>query len=218
MKRLLIIGAGKFGREVYAWASQSRDNGTAWEIAGFLDGRSKALEGFPGYPPIISSAEEYAPGADDVFVCAIGSPADKVKYTGIIESKGGTFVNVVHPSVVFGHNVKLGKGIILCPQAVVSSDVTIGDHAHVNLGSIVAHDVVVGPYCQINSNATLSGGVVLGRAVEVSSNAVFLPGAVAEDDSFIGAGSVVLKRVGAGQRVFGAPAKPVRVPVIGGNG
>jgi hypothetical protein len=34
----------------------------------------------------------------------------------------------------------------------------------------------------------------------------------AKRDSVIGAGSVVLKGVGADQTVFGAPAKPVRLP------
>ena len=43
-KDLIIISAGKFGRETYAWAAQAIAHGEPWQIKGFLDGRKNALD------------------------------------------------------------------------------------------------------------------------------------------------------------------------------
>ena len=44
MKRLIIIGAGGFGREVLEWALQSEAFGREWEPAGFIDDREDTLQ------------------------------------------------------------------------------------------------------------------------------------------------------------------------------
>jgi hypothetical protein len=59
MKELLIIGARGFGREVFSLAKQSIGYGESFEIKGFLDDNVNALDGFPNYPKIIASVEEY---------------------------------------------------------------------------------------------------------------------------------------------------------------
>jgi len=43
MKRLLIVGAGGFGREVLAWALDIYTKRDGWEIGGFLDDNLSAL-------------------------------------------------------------------------------------------------------------------------------------------------------------------------------
>ena len=44
MNKLIIVGAGGFGREVLQWALQSNDYGKKWEIAGFLDDNLNKLQ------------------------------------------------------------------------------------------------------------------------------------------------------------------------------
>lgn len=60
MKNLLIIGARGFGREIYNLALESIGYGTEFTIKGFLDDKKEALDGYDGYPSIISSVENYA--------------------------------------------------------------------------------------------------------------------------------------------------------------
>ena len=54
MKNLLIIGARGFGREVYNTALESVGYEKEFIVKGFLDGKSDALNGYEGYPPIIN--------------------------------------------------------------------------------------------------------------------------------------------------------------------
>jgi acetyltransferase-like isoleucine patch superfamily enzyme len=53
------------------------------------------------------------------------------------------------------------------------------------------------------------GSANLGRRVFIGSNAAIAPHAVVEDDAYVGVGSVVLKRVAAGEKVFGNPAREI---------
>ena len=73
MKHLLIIGARGFGREVYDLAMNCIEAGADFDIKGFLDDKVDALNGLGGYPPIISSVEDYEIQPGDVFICGLGS-------------------------------------------------------------------------------------------------------------------------------------------------
>lgn len=212
MKKLIIIGAGRFGREVYAWARQSRSCGTEWQVAGFLDSRRGLLDGFGVEAPILGAPEAHAPAVDEVFVCALGEPAAKQRYCTMLAARGAAFASVIHPSAVLGEGVTLGRGLVLCPHTTIASNATVGDFVTVNIGSFLAHDVRTGPYCQIHGNVAINGAVVLGTGVTVGSNAAILPDVTVGDFAVVGAGSVVLQAVAAGQTVFGNPAKPLGLP------
>jgi sugar O-acyltransferase (sialic acid O-acetyltransferase NeuD family) len=207
MKHLVIIGAGGFGREVLAWARQSDAHGRDWLIKGFIDDRSDALDGLAIDAALLGRAHDYQPEPDDVFVCAVGQPATKRHLVEVIAERGGRFVSVVHRSAVIGENCRLGAGSILCPYAIVTCNVEIGDHVAINLHSSVAHDSKVGNFSQINCHCDITGWVTLGESVFVGSHASILPKLEVGEGAYIGAGSVVARRVAAGERVFGVPAR-----------
>jgi len=210
MKNLIIIGAGGFGREVYGWAQQSKDCGAAWNIKGFIDNNLNALDGYDYGTGIVATVDDYEPAQDDVFICTIGQPAQKIKCCETILSKDGKFINIIHPSVIIGNNAKLGSGVIMCPHVVLTSDVTIGDFVALNLHAAVGHDAVIGDYCQINSFCDITGNAKLGHSVLMGSHAAILPGVEIGKHAVVGAGSVVSNKVSPHTTVFGVPATPLR--------
>ena len=206
MEKLIIIGAGKFGREVYTWITHLNK----FIIKGFLDNRPNILEGFNYDTPILGSAEDYIPEEEDIFICAIGYPRIKKELCTAIENKGGKFINIIHPSAVLGSNIKMGVGNIICPNAVISSDIEIGNHNTINVLSSIAHDTKIGNYCQINILINVTGNVILEDLVLLNSSCVIAPGILIGEDSIVGAGSIVLKHIPKGVVVFGNPAKEFR--------
>ena len=90
-EKLVVIGASALGRETFCYA-----RACGMTVKGFLDSRARVLDSFEGYPPIISSVEEYEVAQGDVFVCAVGDTEARRQYVESILSKGGEFVSVIH--------------------------------------------------------------------------------------------------------------------------
>jgi sugar O-acyltransferase (sialic acid O-acetyltransferase NeuD family) len=206
MKQLVIIGAGGFGRDVLSWARQA--NGP-WEIKGFLDDNLLALEGYRTSVPILSTVNDYVPASDDVFVCAIGQVAPKKRCVELIQQRGGEFVQIIHPSAVLGDNVRLGQGVVLCPNSAIGADAVLDDFVAVNFFSSVGHDSHVGRWSQLHCHVDVTGHVEVGESVLFGSHASVLPRLRIGNGATIGAGAIVTRDVGAGTIVFGVPARPL---------
>ena len=207
MKRLIIIGAGGFGREVCAWAKQSPQCGKDWQIQGFLDDNTDALSNFNPPLPVIDSIQNYSIQSDDLFLCAIGSPHSKKTVCTKILQKGGQFLSLIHPSLIKGDNVTIGTGVIICPGVILTSNIVIKDFATINCGSTVGHDVSIGNWSTLSALCDVTGGCSLDDSVFVGSHSSIIPGKHLKEGAFIGAGSVVISDVAAGNTVFGSPAR-----------
>lgn len=207
MKRLIIVGAGGFGREVYAWAEAHPDCGRLWEIAGFLDDNPAALDSFDYPLNILGAVVDYLPQLNDLFICAIGSPAIKRKVCEKLLGSGAEFISLVHPTVVIGFNVEIGVGTIICPHAVVTCDVTIGDFVAINCHSSIGHDVRIADWVTLSGYCDVTGQTELGEMAFLGSGARILPLKKVGARSMVGAGSVVISHVPKKAKVFGNPAR-----------
>jgi len=210
MKKLYIIGAGGFGREVLGWAIQSAAFKKEWVIGGFLDDGRVPGESIHGVK-VLSSVEDHKVSDDDLFICAIGDPQIKRKVCEVIIDKGGMFTNIIHPSVTMGQNVKLGTGIILCANVVLTCDLVIEDFVAINNTSNVGHDAIVGKWSTISPHCDVTGGVVLEEGVFLGSNVTILPKVKVGKYATVGAGSVVIKNVKPHTTVFGIPARIISI-------
>jgi sugar O-acyltransferase (sialic acid O-acetyltransferase NeuD family) len=207
MKKLIIVGAGGFGREVYAWAKDHPDFGKAWELAGFIDDGAAALDRY-NYPVgVIGSIKEHQPAENEVFVCAIGAPIDKKKVCQSLLSRSATFVSLVHPSVILGENIQLGDGVVLCPRVTLTADISIGDFAAINCHSSVGHDVVIGDWATISGHCDLTGNTRYGTGAFLATGVRIVPSKSVGEFAYVGAGAVVIQSVKDGQKVFGNPAR-----------
>ena len=70
MKHLIIIGARGWGREIFSLAMNCIGYQTEYDIKGFLDDKTNALDGLSGYPSIIDSVENYQIQPEDVMLLA----------------------------------------------------------------------------------------------------------------------------------------------------
>lgn len=206
---IVIVSAGKFGREVHSWIHHCIAAGRPWKIKGFLDRRPDALQGHKYDEPILSDVESYLPEPNDRFVIAVGEPVAKKQHAESLGARGGQFINLIHPTVVVGANVKLGHGVILAPYAALTCDICIGNFVTISSFSGAGHDAVIGDYCQICSHCAINGNAVLEEGVFLGAHATVIPEARIGAWSYVGAGSVVLKRVKAHEKVFGNPAVPI---------
>lgn len=207
MKQLLIIGARGWGREIFNMLPYCIGYETDYTVKGFLDDKADALDGMPGYPPIIDSVEHYALQADDVFVCALGDAHWKKHYAEIILKKGGQFINIIHKTASVDRNTTLGVGCIICAYVGISCDIKVGGFVTMQTYTIVGHDARIGDYCHLGTRSFMGGYSVLGETTTIQTNSIVLPHVVVGNNCMVGAGAVVIKKVKDGNTVYGNPAK-----------
>jgi sugar O-acyltransferase (sialic acid O-acetyltransferase NeuD family) len=206
MKQLIIVGAGGFGRELYAWASQHPDYGRAWTLAGFIDDNPDALAAFHRFAPV-SPITGHKPTADNVYLCGLGTPALKEKFIAPLVASGAEFLTFVHPQALIGARVKLGKGAVVCPGAVLSVDIEVGDFVMINLNCTIGHDARIGPWTSLSAQCDITGGATVGKACFFGSRATIIPGKSVGDRTVIAAGAVVMTHLPSDVLAVGSPAR-----------
>lgn len=206
MKHLIIIGAGGMGRTFYSNALESVGYGESFDIKGFIDDNINALDGFPNYPPLLCSIKDYQPQADDVFVSSIGGAWRRPCMEEII-ARGGEFMELIHQTARIYTNAKLGKGNFIGAYTVIGNDAIVGDYNMIQSYTVIGHDAHIGSWNRIDTHVTCVGGVVIEDDVNIHTGAVISHKVRVECGAHVGAGSFVIRKVGAGTTVTGNPAK-----------
>ena len=208
-ERVVIAGAGGFGRGVLAWLQGSPAHRRAHGITDivFVDDGAPAVR--PA-APVIGTIRDYRPEPDDVVLCAIGSPVSRRAVVTGLSLRGARFHTFVDDRAVLAAGVGIGPGAVVCPGTVVSADARIGAHVHVNFGCAVGHDTVLEDFTTLSPMVNVMGEVRVGEGVFLGGSAVVLPRLALGSSSTVGAGAVVTADLSAGVTVVGNPARPLR--------
>lgn len=206
MLDIVIVGAGGFGREVYRWAKDSLP-GAQYRVKGFLSSRPEDLDGFGFKEKILGDDVSYALQENDRFVFAIGSIEAKKRSVERMKARGIKCVTLIHPSAVVASSARLGEGVILCPFALVSDHVVLGDFVIMNFYSSCGHDTKVGKYGMFSPYATANGFVTMDDEVFLGTHATVTGYRRVGVGAKISANSVAMEDVQAGGFVFGVPGK-----------
>ncbi len=212
MKHLLIIGARGYGRGLYDIASDMDGYGTKFDIKGFLDDKSNALENYSNYPPIVDSVENYIIQPDDVFACALGDIKYKKIYVEKILQRGGHFMTIIHPSAHIGTNCHMGEGCIIGYNAQIDCDTYFGDFVNVQTNAVVGHDSKIGNWCMLDCFTFTGGFVTIEDEVTMHTRSTVVPRLTVGKGSTLNAGTVVIRNVKEYSVMMGNPAKPLFFP------
>ena len=205
-RKILIVGAGGFGREVLQWA---HDAWPEWDdrIAGFLSDDLARLAGFRGSHRILGTVRDHSPEDGTAYLLAIGVAYARRSVAENLQRRGASFITLVHPSAVVGETAVIGTGSIVCPNAVISDSSALGECVLVNYHASLGHDATAGAYAVLSPYATLGGAASIGNDVFLGLHASVGPGVSVGERSKISANSCALSSVPPDSLVYGVPGR-----------
>ena len=145
MRKLLILGAGGYGKTV---ADVAQQLGYYDKIA-FLDD-VKA-----GQPGVLGNCDEVYSFADESteMYPAFGNNAVRMAWMERFEEAGVRVPTIVHPSAYVSPLATLYAGVAVLPMAVVNTGVTVKNGCIINIGALVDHDSVIEAGCHLAPGA-----------------------------------------------------------------
>lgn len=210
MKDIIIIGAGGFGRELLQWIKDINKVKPTWTIKGFIDDNLGSLAGIECDYKVLGTISDWVPSDNEVFALAIANPKTKEKIVGIMKQKGAKFVDVIHPTAKICDFSEHGEGLIMYPHSMLCPNSKVGNYVTL-LFSGIPHDAIVEDYVTISSYCGLTRGVHIGERAYLADHASVLPEKTIGNDAYVGMGSVVVRNVPVGKKVFGNPAKIIDI-------
>ena len=206
MKRnLIIVGASGHGKVVADIALKMNK----WQTISFLDD-DQSIKSSLGIDVIgsLDHAINYKDNAD--FFVAIGNSKTRAEIQGVLESKGLTIVNLIHPNAVIGEEVEIGQGSVIMAGVVINCSTKIGKGTIVNTAATIDHDCIIGDYVHIAPGANLAGIVKIGSMNWIGIGSVISNNVTICKGNMIGAGAVVVKDITEPGTYIGLPARRVK--------
>lgn len=142
MNRLVILGAGGYGR-------------TVADIAQQLDYSTIVLDDADSGHPL-SSFQSYI-NFSTSFIPAFGNNAFRMEWINKIEESGGKLVTLIHPTAYVSPTTIISPGTVILPHAIVNTDVVVGKGCIINLGAIVDHGCILEEGVHICLGAIVKG-------------------------------------------------------------
>ena len=208
-RRIVIVGAGGFGREVLQWAREAWPD-QASLISGFLSDDPRRLDGFSTGVEILSSVTDYLKATGDYLLLGIGVPYSRRRVAELLHAREAKFLTLVHPHAVVAATAEIGEGSIICPFAVVSDSARIGRCVLVNYHASLGHDSAAGDYAVLSPYAALGGGACIEEEVFLGLHASVGPGVTVGQKSKVSANSCALAATPPHSLVYGVPGRVVK--------
>tara|TARA_Y100000385_G_scaffold224819_1_gene235106 strand:+ start:201 stop:794 length:594 start_codon:yes stop_codon:yes gene_type:complete len=195
MKESVIIGAGGFASEIRA-----RLNGINTKC--FID--REYLSGEIN----VHAIEDLDVKTQKAIVC-VGDPSLRNKLVKKLPKDLEYFTFIDPTAQIHADDVFIGEGSIICAGTIITTNVKIGKHTHLNLLSTIGHDTVVGDYFTTAPGAKVSGNCNIGDRVYFGTNSSVREKINICDNVVVGLNAGVVKNIEQSGTYVGVPAKKI---------
>lgn len=175
-EKLLIVGAGGFGRVTLEHATKEYD-------CSFVDDGKLIGE-------IVDGVEVVGKVNDLLFlfkeykkvVISIGANKIREKIYKQAKRIGYSFPNIIDKSVYISPYAKIGEGCVILNNAVIQNGSRIGNGTIINVGVEVHHDSTIGNFCCIYSNSVVRTYAEVEDGVKIGSNVTIKNESIVNND------------------------------------
>lgn len=186
-EKLLLVGAGGFGRVVLEHAIKEYD-------CAFVDDGVAIGTNVCG-TLVIGKVSDLAELHKDyhLLVVTIGNNTLRGQIYGRARSLGYIFPNIVDPSSYISNFATIGNGCIILNNVVIQNGSCVGDGVILNPGVEIHHDSIVGDYALIYTNTVVRSLASIGDRAHIGSTLTISNEAKVDCDAIIPDGCSVRK-------------------------
>ena len=207
MKQIVIIGTGGHGREAAWIISRCEEIQAVGFVTNDRTFHGKTICNLP-----VLGSPEWLYGRSDVLaVCAIGNPKTREKVVTELSANGVRFITVIDPSAEVCEFAEIGEGCLIFPNTIISTQVNIGNHVHINAKSSVCHDSILENFVTLAPGVNVCGNVTIKHGADIGVGASIIQKTTIGSGSIIGAGAVVIKDIPENVVAVGVPAKTIKL-------
>ena len=206
---LVIVGAGGHARELLDIVEAVNAATPTFRFAGFLADEEAYPERSAARNATILGGVDLLSKLTGSYVIGVGDLKARKRIDKVASKAGLEPATLIHPDAVLGSMLDIGPGCCIAAGAVLTTNIKMGRHTHVNVSASISHDCSVGDWCLVGPGARLAGNVSIGDGVELGIGAVVRPGIRIGDWALVGAGASVVSDVAPDITVAGVPAKPL---------
>ncbi len=213
VKKIIIIGAGGFAREVLDIIEACNEEGDIYSMLGYIVEPGFEVSGmFVNGKPILGGLEWLEKHREDVFaVCGIGAPDVRHRLVMEATKAGVRFCSIIHPSVRLSRWNSIGTGVVIAAGCLLSNHILIGNHVQINPGCIIGHDVTIEDFVTVSPGANISGNVRIAVGSTLGTGINVIDRLTIGKWSVIGAGSTLIRDVPPNSTVVGVPGRVVNI-------
>lgn len=178
--RLLLVGAGGFGRIAAELAAEKYD-------CAFVDDGCEVGTRICGISVVGQLSDlKRLRESYELLVVVIGNNHLREKVYQKAKELGYRFPNLVSKSAYISPFARLGQGCVVLNHAVIQNGANIGDGVLLNAGVEIHCDSVVDHYVLIYANSVIRTNARIGSRACIGSNSTVGNGIVVPDDADIG--------------------------------
>lgn len=211
MEKIVIIGAGGFGREVKVLIDQINEKKPTYLLEGFYDDDPNLPDTINGIP-LLGNLNTLLQRIDNISIAiAIGIPKIKKEFIEKLKPYNFSYPTLIHPNVIIGNdNIKIGKGTIICAGNILTCDIVIENFVTLNLYCTIGHDTKIKSFSSFMPSVNISGEVTIESCVYSGTGVKIINQLSIGENTIIGAGAVISKNLPPNCTAVGIPAKPIK--------
>lgn len=193
----VLIGAGGFAREIFREVKKNYGNDLKMYVDDAYWVDTYGLYKISEFDPKTQSA-----------LIAVGNPAVKKQLFEKLP-ENTIFWNYISPRAYIG-DMKMGRGNFICAGVIITTNVTLGNHIHLNLQTTVGHDSYIGDFTTTAPSVNISGNVTVGSGVYLGTQCCIREKLFIVNNAIVGMNATVVNSIEEEGVYVGTPATKIK--------